>query len=114
MVVTGATGGIGAAVVRAAADHGYRVTATGRDPDRLGRLCADLPDARPLVLDLADPAAIAGALPRLEALDALVHCAGIADVASVEETPPDHPRARPLCASSPTPSGPKRPPTASG
>jgi NADP-dependent 3-hydroxy acid dehydrogenase YdfG len=37
MLVTGATGGIGSAVVRAAAGNGFRVLALGRDADRLRR-----------------------------------------------------------------------------
>ena len=82
MLITGATGGIGAAIVRAAAARDYRVFATGRDAAALHALPAE-----PLPLDLRTPGDLAGALPHLDRLDALVHCAGIADVASVEETP---------------------------
>jgi NAD(P)-dependent dehydrogenase (short-subunit alcohol dehydrogenase family) len=81
MLITGATGGIGAAIVQAAA-RDYRVFATGRDAAALRALPAD-----PVPVDLRTPGDLAGALPHLDHLDALVHCAGIADVASVEETP---------------------------
>lgn len=75
MLITGATGGIGAAIVRAAAARDYRVFATGRDAAALHALPAE-----PLPLDLRTPGDLAGALPHLDRLDALVHCAGIADV----------------------------------
>jgi NADP-dependent 3-hydroxy acid dehydrogenase YdfG len=82
MLVTGATGGIGSAVVEAARNGGYRVLAIGRDAGRLRRLGAE-----PVLLDLRDPALLSGPLPPLDRLDALVHCAGVAEVASVGETP---------------------------
>jgi NADP-dependent 3-hydroxy acid dehydrogenase YdfG len=83
-VVTGATGGIGSAVVRALADRGDRVLAIGRSADTLAAL-----DAEPVVLDLSRPFETPPALAGLDRLDALVHCAGIADVASLEQSPPD-------------------------
>jgi NAD(P)-dependent dehydrogenase (short-subunit alcohol dehydrogenase family) len=70
MLVTGSTGAIGSAVVEAARNEGYRVLAWDRG-----------------AADLRDPASLADALPALDRLDALVHCAGVAEVASVEETP---------------------------
>jgi NADP-dependent 3-hydroxy acid dehydrogenase YdfG len=81
MLITGATGGIGAAIVQAAAARDYRVFATGRDAATMRALPAE-----PLPLDLRTPGDLAGALPHLDHLDALVHCAGVADVASVEDT----------------------------
>lgn len=87
MLVTGATGGIGMALVRAAGQRGYRVLAAGRDPARLADICAEVPGAVPIVLDLRDPADAALKLGELSSLDVLVHNAGIAEVASVEETP---------------------------
>jgi NADP-dependent 3-hydroxy acid dehydrogenase YdfG len=85
-VVTGATGGIGAAVVRVLTARGDRVLAVGRSADALSDLGAGVV---PVVLDLARPFELPGELAGLERLDALVHCAGIADVAAVGETGPD-------------------------
>ncbi|MBQ0896212.1 SDR family oxidoreductase [Micromonospora sp. U56] len=87
MLITGATGGIGAAVARAAADRSYRVMAAGRDTGQLDRQCAEMPGSIPGPLDLRSPGGLAASLPALDRLDALVHCAGVAEVASVEETP---------------------------
>jgi NADP-dependent 3-hydroxy acid dehydrogenase YdfG len=87
VLVTGATGGIGAAVVRAAADGGYRVMAAGRDGERLNRQCAAVPGTSPVLLDLRAPAGLSATLAGLDRLDAVVHCAGVADVAGVGESP---------------------------
>lgn len=83
-VVTGATGGIGSAVVRALVDRGYRVLAVGRSAGAL----AELPGVEPVVLDLARPFALPDALAELDRLDVFVHAAGIADVASVADSDP--------------------------
>jgi len=87
VLITGATGGIGAAVARAAADRSYRVIAAGRDAGRLDQQCAQMPGSIPVPVDLRYPGDLATSLPQLDRLDALVHCAGVADVAGVEETP---------------------------
>lgn len=86
-VVTGATGGIGTAVVRALADRGHRVLAVGRSAEKLAALCADTPLVFPVVLNLAGSFELPRPLAGLDRLDALVHCAGIAEVASVQATP---------------------------
>ncbi|BEL06216.1 SDR family oxidoreductase [Actinoplanes sichuanensis] len=86
IVITGATGGIGAALVRAAAERGYEVLAAARDSVRLSALCDRVPGAGPLVLDLRDPTDPPASLRALDRLDAVVHCAGIAEVATVEAT----------------------------
>ena len=86
MVVTGASGGIGAAVVRAAAGRGDRVMAVGRDAVRLDQLCAGVPGTSPVLLDLRRPTDLPQPLAGLDRLDAVVHCAAVTDVASVEET----------------------------
>jgi NADP-dependent 3-hydroxy acid dehydrogenase YdfG len=86
VLVTGATGGIGAAVVQAAADRGCEVLAAGRDPAALDRLCAQAPRSVPVPLDLRRETEIPESLRGIEHLDGIVHCAGVAEVASVEET----------------------------
>lgn len=90
--VTGATGGIGAATVRAFLQRGDRVLAIGRSAEQLeelrntstrtGRLV-------PVVVDLAEPFDLTAEVAGLNRLDALIHCAGVADVASVEESTPE-------------------------
>jgi NADP-dependent 3-hydroxy acid dehydrogenase YdfG len=87
MLITGATGGIGTAVVCAAADGGYRVLAAGRNADRLDRLCTTNPGTSPVLLDLRSPTELPDRLAELDHLDAIVHCAATAEVASVEHTP---------------------------
>jgi NADP-dependent 3-hydroxy acid dehydrogenase YdfG len=86
VVVTGATGGIGSAVVRALVGRGDRVVAVGRSTGRLAEL-AELGAVTPLAVDLTRRLDPPHALVERERLDGLVHCAGIAEVASVEDTP---------------------------
>ncbi len=81
-LVTGATGGIGAATARALHARGARVALTGRRAAELDALAAEL-DGRALAVpaDLADPAAPAALVERVEsgfgALDILVNNAGL-------------------------------------
>jgi len=86
--VTGASAGIGAAVVRAFARRGDRVLAAARSADRLNALAAEVADGdagglvRPLVLDVTDAeahaAAFAGLPPEWAAVDVAVLNAGLA------------------------------------
>ncbi len=81
-LVTGATGGIGAATARALHARGARVALTGRRAAELDALAAEL-GGRALAVpaDLADPAAPAALVERVEsgfgALDILVNNAGL-------------------------------------
>jgi NADP-dependent 3-hydroxy acid dehydrogenase YdfG len=86
-VVTGATGGIGSAVVRALAAGGFRVFAVGRSADELDSLRGTAPGIVPVMMDLSRPVELAPPLSEVTSVDALVHCAGIADVASIAEAP---------------------------
>lgn len=83
-VVTGATGGIGSAVVAALRARGVRVFALGRDRERLDRLAGD--GVTTLEFAFGGPDAAPAALTALDRLDALVHCAGIAPVRPVDDT----------------------------
>jgi NADP-dependent 3-hydroxy acid dehydrogenase YdfG len=85
-MVTGASGGIGAAVVMALARAGYQVIAIGRDAARL----PSAPSVQPMVVDLSAPQSLAQAISEPDRLDALVHCAGIsvAAIAPVADTSP--------------------------
>jgi NAD(P)-dependent dehydrogenase (short-subunit alcohol dehydrogenase family) len=79
-LITGATRGIGRALVsRLAASH--EVIALGRSASALD----SLPVAGRVVADLADPDSLAAALPPLDRLDGLVHCAGVINPGRVEE-----------------------------
>jgi NADP-dependent 3-hydroxy acid dehydrogenase YdfG len=87
VMVTGATGGIGRAVVTALLGAGHQVTAVGRDRERL----RSVPGVRAITVDLAQPHRLAAAIGELEQLDALVHCAGVSveAIAPVAETGPE-------------------------
>jgi 3-oxoacyl-[acyl-carrier protein] reductase len=79
-LVTGATGGIGAAIARALAAQGARVAITGRREAELAALAAEIPGALVAPADLADPEAAAKLIERVEAelgsCDILVNNAG--------------------------------------
>lgn len=85
-VVTGAGGGIGSAVVRRFAGRGDDVLGLGRDETALKEA-----GARPVVVDLADPASVAAALAPVlpERVDVLVHCAGTIELAAVGQAGPE-------------------------
>ena len=85
-MVTGASGGIGAAVATALIEAGHEVIAIGRDPSRLPRASG----VRHVVADLAQPQRLAELIAEPDQLDALVHCAGIsvAAIAPVIATEP--------------------------
>jgi len=91
VLVTGATGGIGAAVVRDLAGRGARVLASARGAERL-RVLESETGARALPADSADPAAVrklADAVLEEGPPFALVHAVGAFDLAPLVETEPD-------------------------
>jgi NADP-dependent 3-hydroxy acid dehydrogenase YdfG len=79
-VVTGASGGIGAATARALAAAGYRVVLTARREDRLEALAGELRaagrEAVTYPLDVTDRAAVDAFAASLERCDVLVNNAG--------------------------------------
>jgi NAD(P)-dependent dehydrogenase (short-subunit alcohol dehydrogenase family) len=76
-IVTGTSSGIGRSIAGTLIDEGWSVTGVSRRPaDELGE-----PDYRHLAVDLTDASALAKALERVEAPDALVHAAGLLRVA---------------------------------
>jgi NAD(P)-dependent dehydrogenase (short-subunit alcohol dehydrogenase family) len=82
-LVTGAGGGIGAAIARGLAEAGARVSLAGRRREPLAALAATLPEGRALTLpgfDVTDPAAIATGLETARAafgpIDILINNAG--------------------------------------
>ncbi|MFI6595830.1 SDR family NAD(P)-dependent oxidoreductase [Nonomuraea sp. NPDC050536] len=79
LLVTGAAGGIGSAVVSALEAAGHQVTALGRSLERLPG------SARRIEADLSRPETLEAALGDLGDLDGVIHCAGVAHVAPVAE-----------------------------
>ncbi|NRQ38713.1 SDR family NAD(P)-dependent oxidoreductase [Nonomuraea sp. NN258] len=112
VLITGATGGIGRALVDALLAAGHQVTAIGRDLDRLhlldrepdplrspdrdpdplrspGRLRSPGGGLRAVEADLAEPGSLAAALGDPGEVHALIHCAGISPIATVAEATPE-------------------------
>lgn len=87
VLVSGATGGIGSALVDALVAGGRPVVALGRDPQRLDELSRGRPRVRTVQADLRRPETLAGAVADIGALDAFVHCAGVSPVAPVADSP---------------------------
>lgn len=94
LVVTGATGGVGRALLRAIEPTAYRVALISRDHTRLDAVMADLPDglaAFAIEADVSRPegaqAAFAEATEQLgEAPTHLAHCAGTTLLAPLHRT----------------------------
>jgi NADP-dependent 3-hydroxy acid dehydrogenase YdfG len=87
VVVTGATGEIGQAVTETLSAAGHRVVAIGRSPEKLDKLRSRLNGVVPVVLDFGNSDDGLRPLTQIDRLDGLVHCAGMSEVASVEDTP---------------------------
>jgi NADP-dependent 3-hydroxy acid dehydrogenase YdfG len=85
ILVTGAGRGLGRVLTELLTARGDRVIAHARSESALNGLDV----GQQLVADLSEPEALAAAVERagIERLDALVHNAGIANVAAVGETP---------------------------
>jgi NAD(P)-dependent dehydrogenase (short-subunit alcohol dehydrogenase family) len=86
-IVTGATSGLGAAVVKALACSDAKVIATGRNIERLHELWDDWHDVRVLAAEVTSEtdakALVRFAFDEFGALHGLVNCAGIAVAARV-------------------------------
>lgn len=89
-VVTGASSGIGAAVVRRLAAQGVKVAALARRDDRLKELAAEAGEnVLPLAVDVTDPAAVDAAVARIRTefgrVDLVVNNAGVMLPSPIEE-----------------------------
>jgi NADP-dependent 3-hydroxy acid dehydrogenase YdfG len=85
VVITGATGGIGSALVRLFTERGGDVVAVARPSAALEALCQET-KAVAAPLDLRRPTSLPSALADLPLVDGLIHAAGVGEVVSVENT----------------------------
>lgn len=85
-IVTGGGRGIGAAIARALAAHGARVTIMGRNAGPLAALARELPGGEAVPVDITDEASVAGAFLNLGSADILINNAGAAESAPFERT----------------------------
>lgn len=93
VLITGAAGGIGAALARAFADQGARPWLVDRDADRLHALAATLPSARATPCDLGSDAAVQGLAAEVRSqwgrVDALVNNAGAEHPTPIDDPAPE-------------------------
>jgi len=89
IVVTGATSGIGLTTAQLLARAGAQVIAVGRRLDLLEQL-REQTGCTTVQLDVGDGAAIAAAVARMEGVDGLVNCSGIASLESSLELDGGH------------------------
>jgi NADP-dependent 3-hydroxy acid dehydrogenase YdfG len=87
VVVTGATGGIGSAIVELLARRGDHVVAVARPTARLDGLVGRLPAVTAGPYDLTHPSDVPAWATALDTVDVLIHAAGVSEVASIEDTP---------------------------
>jgi NAD(P)-dependent dehydrogenase (short-subunit alcohol dehydrogenase family) len=85
-IVTGGGRGIGAAIARALAAQGARVTLMGRTAAPLAALARELPGGQAIPCDVTDEAGVAGAFMAAGACDILVNNAGAVESAPFERT----------------------------
>jgi len=88
-VVTGASSGIGAATARALASAGFELVLGARRAGRLAEVAAEIPGARALPLDVADPASVVAFCEAVPDCRVLVNNAGgalgLEEIASADE-----------------------------
>ena len=91
-LITGAARGIGLATADLFQANGYHVVVLDRDAEALSAAAAQLPEAEPMLFDLALPETAAQVAKQIEekfgALAALVNNAGVADFGPIEDCDP--------------------------
>ncbi|WP_405372034.1 MULTISPECIES: SDR family oxidoreductase [unclassified Microbacterium] len=93
IALTGAGSGIGQLLARRLAERGDRLIVVARDADRAADLRAEYPGSIAVVADLTEPSSLEAALAaaglpeEFDEIDALVHAAGIVDLAHVADLP---------------------------
>ena len=91
IIVTGSSGGIGAAIARRFADAGGNVVLNGRNQDKLEQVASELEAARTLVVagSVDEPAfagtIVARTIERFGSLDTLINNAGVATFGPIGE-----------------------------
>ncbi|GAA3121866.1 SDR family NAD(P)-dependent oxidoreductase [Planomonospora alba] len=75
-MVTGASSGIGQATARRLAREGFDVVAAARRRDRLDELAAEVPEIRPVTLDVTSAESVEALAASLDRCDVLVNNAG--------------------------------------
>ncbi|MDX2357512.1 SDR family oxidoreductase [Dietzia sp. PP-33] len=85
VVVTGASRGIGAATARALQSR-HDLVLVGRDTDALDSVARACRSARVVTADLTTVDGVALAAGGIDTLDGLVHCAGVAELSSIEKS----------------------------
>lgn len=85
-LVTGGASGIGEAICRVFSAAGAEILIVDIDRDRAEALASELPNAQPLICNIADEFAVQKLFSGLQKLDILVNNAGIGLVGGVEET----------------------------
>jgi len=92
VLITGAAGGLGAAIARRFADDGARLALLDIDEGRLADTVASIPGAVPIVCDLTDPAAceraVGDVIDRFGGLDVLINNAGMTHRSAFADTDP--------------------------
>jgi NADP-dependent 3-hydroxy acid dehydrogenase YdfG len=86
-LVTGATSGVGLALVRSLALGGFEVYALGRDAGRLEQVEAEM-GCHPVAVDLRDLNALRKAIAALE-IDVLVNSAGVYSIGNLVDAGPE-------------------------
>ena len=97
ILLTGASGGIGAATAAALADRNTRLTLVARNPERLRRLADNLASRTGGVVTVAADLGAAGTAAQViaeataaqDAIDVLVNCAGVNDFGRFADASPE-------------------------
>lgn len=87
ILLTGASRGIGAATAHAL-QADYDLVLVGRDAGALDAIAGSCRTARVVVADLTTAEGVARVAEEIDTLDGLVHCAGVADLARIEDSTP--------------------------
>ncbi|MFI5711738.1 SDR family NAD(P)-dependent oxidoreductase [Kribbella sp. NPDC051620] len=88
ILISGATGCIGSTLARSLYADGRALVLFGRDPERLGKLAAELPGAEVLVGDIGHADTLAGNVEFPARLAGVVHAAGICQGRPFAESDP--------------------------